>query len=191
MQKQKHRRTKKKYQKKKKGGNNLAYPYKGPYLQNPALAYKGSEYPSPGPKAGGFNFLNSMNTQYGGHSGSSYPNGLVGAPYNNPTNLPGISGIGGNANYYKYNENPTLQTMSLKNIGANPPFLKGGGYKRRVNSKSKKRVRGGAFSNSLGQELLNLGRSVPFTLNSAYNGMFGYAAPQNPSPLAGQFPNSV
>lgn len=205
-----------------RGGSNsglLAHPYKGAYSPNPALAY-----PATQPR-GGINFLNPLNAQSGGyghghgHSTSSYPNGLVGAAYNNPNNLPGVNGIGGDANHYKYNETPTFQPEILTNTGANRPFLNGGksplrggkcllkggksslkggcgtclkGGKRRSSSKRNKRrtslFKGGSTSsNTFGQEFMNLGRNVPFTLRSAYNGLFGLPPPINPSPLVGQF----
>ena len=201
------------------GGSNsglLAHPYKGAYLSNPALAYTGhggysaKMYPSHGAHLNGRNFfLNPLSAQFGGHSSSSYPNGLVGAAYNNPNNLPGVNGIGGDANHYKYNIEPTLQTMSLTSAGANRPFLKGGrcplkggksllkggcgtclkGGRRSSLKRSKKRnpLKGGfTSSNTLGQEFINLGKSIPFAFNSAYNGLFGYPPPINPSPLVGQ-----
>lgn len=193
MPKKQKQKNKKTATKKRRGGSSgfFAYPYKGPNLQNPALAYTGKNgslkggynarmYPAKGPPHSGFNFQNSLQTQYGGH-GSSYPNGLVGSPYNNPNNLPGVNGIPGDSNYYANNMNPTLQTRSLISAGANRPFLRGG------SSKKKRRQTGGfSFSNSMGQELINLGRNVPFALHSAYNGFFGYSPPINPSPLVGQ-----
>jgi hypothetical protein len=178
--KKRHQKTKKRH--KKRGGTNLAYPYNGTYLSKP-LAYTGRGgyssrmYPAVGPRIGGFNFLNPISPQ----SGGGYPNGLVGAAYNNPTNLPGVNGISGNANYYKNNTDPTLQTRLLQNNFANKPFFKGG---------KRKSQKGGAFSNSFGQELINLGRNVPFAFNSAYNGLFGYSPPVNPSPIYGQFANT-
>ena len=218
--------------KKRRGGGSglLAYPYKGAYLSNPALAYSGhggysaKMYPSHGAHLNGRNFfLNPLSEQFGGHSSSSYPNGLVGAAYNNPNNLPGVNGIGGDANHYAYNKSPTLQTMSLTNVGANRPFLRGGrtllkgnksllkgnksllkgnksplkggcgtclkGGRRSSLKRSKRRnpLKGGfTSSNTLGQEFINLGKSIPFAFNSAYNGLFGYPPPINPSPLVGQ-----
>lgn len=164
----KHRKTKK-YQKKKKGGTKF-HNYQ-------------SMYPSTGPRFGGFNFLNPIH-QNGGNS--SYPNGLVGSPYNNPNNLPGVNGIPGSANYYKHNDyNTDVQTAGLKYTGANTPFKGGKSRKRRFRSRSKSR--GGAFSNSLAQDLVNSGRSVGFGFSSAYNGLLGKTPPVNPFPLAGQF----
>ena len=220
--KQKHTR------KRRRGGSHsglLAHPYKGAYSPNPALAY-----PATQPR-GGINFLNPLSAQSGGHghghghSTSSYPNGLVGAAYNNPNNLPGVNGIGGDGNHYKYNETPTLQPEILKNMGANRPFLNGGrcplkggksllkggksllkggksslkggcgtclkGGKRSSSKRNKRRTSlfkgGSTSSNTFGQEFINLGRNVPFTLRSAYNGLFGLPPPINPSPLVGQF----
>jgi len=210
----------KKHQKRKKGGSStMAYTNKGLNLSNPGtLAYTGRSngshlkggnpffkgvnagnsskmYPSPGPPSGGFGFLNPLSAQFGGHGhGSSYPNGLVGSPYNNPNNLPGVNGTQGGANYYENNVKPTLQTMTLKSAGANPPFLKGGRGSSSLKGGKRKQppYKGGAtFSNTLGQEFINLGRSVPFAFNSAYNGLFGYPPPINPSPMAGQFGRSL
>ena len=232
--KQKHTR------KRRRGGSHsglLAHPYKGAYSPNPALAYtrhggySSKMYPSPGAHLNGrgINILNPLSAQYGGHahghSTSSYPNGLVGAAYNNPNNLPGVNGIGGDANHYAYNKSPTLQPSILINAGANRPFLKGGrcplkggksllkggkcllkggksslrggcgtclkGGKRSSSKRNKRRtslLKGGSTSsNTFGQEFINLGRNVPFTLRSAYNGLFGLPPPINPSPLVGQF----
>jgi hypothetical protein len=228
MPKKQKQKNKKSATKKRRGGSNsglLAYPYKGPNLQNPALAYTGNNgslkggyndrmYPAKGPPSGGFSFPNSLQTQYGGH-GSSYPNGLVGSPYNNPNNLPGVNGIPGDSNYYENNINPTLQTATLISAGANRPFLRGGtcSLKRggnkfnggkylkggcggtcalRGGKRKRNRQSGGfSFSNSMGQELINLGRNVPFALNSAYNGFFGYSPPINPSPLVGQLARPI
>lgn len=191
MQKQKHRKTKK-HQKKNKGGG--VHPYR------PANHYgilggtnTARMYPSPGPRSGGFNFVNPLTAQFGGHA--SYPNGLVESAYNNPTNLPGVNGVQGDANHYRYNSDPTLQTRTLTSVGANRPFLKGGcgtcslkGGKRY--KKAKVHKGGTTFTGTLAQEFINAGRNIPFTFNSVYNTIRGYPPPINPSPVSGQFARS-
>ena len=59
-----------------------------------------------------------------------------------------------------------------------------------TNKKSKKQ-RGGALSNFLMQDFVNLGRQAQFGFGSAYNGINGFPAPVNPLPWKGQFPNGA
>ena len=214
MPKKQKQKNKKSATKKRRGGGSnsgfFAYPQsKAGSSPNPSLAYTGHNsslkggfnartYPATTSPSGGNNLFPNPLHQTGGHS---YPNGLVGAPYNSQNNLPGANSIGGDANYYKYNINPTLQTRSLISAGANPPFLRGGSSKKRKLKRGKRlnggtcplmRQSGGATSsNTITQELVNVGRNIPFTLKSAYNGFFGYSPPINPSPLVGQLVRPV
>lgn len=118
------------------------------------------------------------------NNGIPYPNGLVGSPYNNPTNLPGANGIPGDANYYSNNTYNNDVSRQMVNVGANPPFLslKGG---RKGKNKTRK-MRGGNLSNFFMQDLVNLGRQFTHGVGTAFNGLNGYPAPQNPLPWKGQ-----
>ena len=233
-------KTRKNYLGGKPTNINLAYPSNNVHsVPNPFLAYTGNGgaacsstefasnlaypqnvnganpiYPSAGPPSGGFNFLNSTNSQRGGSSrslrvkgfmqggshrvgckcskckknfsggagnnGIPYPNGLVGSPWTPSVGgWPGVNGVDGDSNYYKLNTYPTDVQTSIINAGANRPFSIGG----------RKKQKGGALSNFLAQDLINVGRQFQFGLGSAYNAIAGYAAPTNPLPWKGQFPN--
>jgi hypothetical protein len=121
------------------------------------------------------------------NNGIPYPNGLVGKPFVNPTNLPGATQIPGDANYYSLNTYINDISRQMQNIGANPPFL---GFKGGKKMKTKK-LRGGTLSNFLGQDLINLGRQFTYGVGSAYNALNGYSAPTNPLPWKGQLPNTA
>jgi len=123
-----------------------------------------------------------------GNNGIPYPNGLVGAAYVNSSNLPGANGIPGDANYYSNNTYNNDVSRQMIDVGANSPFLgflglKGG---RRRHTKKNRKQRGGALSNFLGQDLINLGRQLGHGVGSAFNGLNGYPAPANPLPWKGQ-----
>ncbi len=130
------------------------------------------------------------------NGGIPYPDGLVGKPYVNPTNLPGANHIPGDANYYSLNTYINDVSRQMLDIGANRPFLgffKGGKRIKRIkksNNKTRK-MKGGTLSNFLGQDLINLGRQFTFGVGSAYNALNGYSAPTNPLPWKGQLPNSA
>jgi len=180
------------------GGANpyLAYPSNNvPSVPNPHLAYNGKGgklvYPNHGPQPlKGDYFINpstlrggscgACGLQRGGgcsNNGIPYPNGLVGSGWT-PEHTPG-TGVAGDYNHYKFNTqggNPQTQMIAT---GAGKPFLGGG----------KKNQKGGALDNFLFQDVMNLGRQFSFGLGSAYNTVAGYAAPVNPLPWKGQFPN--
>jgi hypothetical protein len=239
---------------------SLAYPYNGPVVPNPALAYSGKGgyksqngifpepsnlaitrtsnvnganplYPNTGPPYNGFNFLNPVNQQRGGscgcgmsfmkggsikkhrqgckcslckkkkqsmtggggcttgNNGIQYPNGLVGRPFVNPSNLPGANGITGDANYYSNNTYNNDVSRQMVDVGANKPFLgfsafKGG--KRHTHTKKSRKQCGGTLSNFIGQDLINLGRQITYGAGSAFNALNGYQAPVNPLPWKDQ-----
>jgi hypothetical protein len=120
------------------------------------------------------------------NNGTPFPNGLVGAPYNNPTNLPGANGVVGNANYYANNTYNNDISRQMTNVGANPPFLSlKGGRKGRKGRKTRK-MRGGNLTNLLGQDLVNLTRQFTHGIGTAYNGLQGYPASPNPLPWKDQ-----
>jgi len=122
-----------------------------------------------------------------GNNGIPYPNGLVGKPYVNSSNLPGANGIPGDANYYSNNTYNNDISRQMVDVGANPPFLgflglKGG----RKHTKKNRKQRGGTLSNFLGQDLINLGRQLGHGVGTAFNALNGYHAPVNPLPWKGQ-----
>jgi hypothetical protein len=118
----------------------------------------------------------------GGNPGIPYPNGLVGSRWTPSVDgLPGVDGIPGNSNYIENNTYNNDISRKMVDVGANPPFLKGG----------KRKQKGGTLSNFMGQDLINLGRQFQFGVGSAYNALAGYAAPTNPLPWKGQFPTKT
>ena len=119
----------------------------------------------------------------GGNPGIPYPNGLVGSPYvpGNIDKWPGVDSIGGNHNYYSNNTYNNDISRQMVDVGANPPFLKGG----------KRKQRGGTISNFMAQDLINLGRQFQFGVGSAYNALAGYTAPVNPLPWKDQMPSKT
>jgi len=117
------------------------------------------------------------------NNGIPYPNGLVGAAYSNPTNLPGVNGIPGGANFYSNNTYNNDVSRQMTNVGANPPFLglKGGKRNKLHYTKKNKRQLGGTLSNFIGQDFINLGRQFTHGVGSMFNSLNGY--PQHVSPL--------
>jgi len=123
------------------------------------------------------------------------PQGLVGSPWTpNSQGWPGVDGVDGNRNYLALNNYKVDPQTALISVGANPPFLYGGrkasngGRKRRFTKR--KRQRGGALSNLLGQDFINLGRQIQYGIGSAYNGLNGYPAPTPVLPWQGQLPRT-
>ena len=93
-------------------------------------------YPSPGPKFGGFNFLNpTSQLQRGGNSAA-----LIGNSWSpSPSNWPGVNG--GSANHLSlnpYKEGTDIQ-LGMKASGANPPFSVGGGKRKQRTLKNIKK----------------------------------------------------
>ena len=128
----------------------------------------------------------------GGNAGIPYPNGLVGSPWTPSNNgWPGVNGIDGDRNYIAYNNYHTDISRQMVDLGANPPFLKGGQRKQNRKMQNRRKQRGGSLSNFMGQDLVNLGRQFNFGLGSAYNALAGYSAPINPMPWKDQLPNKM
>jgi len=128
-----------------------------------------------------------------GNNGIPYPNGLVGAAYNNPTNLPGANGIPGDANYYSNNTYNNDVSRQMEAVGANPPFLgfplfKGGKRSKHKSSHTKKnrKQRGGTLSNFIGQDLINLGRQFTHGIGNTFNALNGYPSHTSPLPWKDQ-----
>lgn len=116
----------------------------------------------------------------GGNAGIPYPNGLAGSPWTSSVDgWPGVDGVGGNHNYFANNMYNNDVSRQMVDVGANPPFLKGG----------KRKQKGGNLTNFISQDLINLGRQFQFGMGSAYNALAGYASPVNPLPWKDQFPN--
>lgn len=123
-----------------------------------------------------------------GNNGIPYPNGLVGNPWTAPVSgWPGVDHINGDRNYLAYNEYKTDPQTATTYTGANPPFSIGG----KKNTTRRRRQYGGVFANSIGQDLINVGRQFQFGLGSAYNALAGYSAPVNPMPWKGQLPTTA
>jgi len=194
----------------------LAYTGKGGMLTNTNAADK--TIPNTGPLFNGFNFLNPQGSQHGGNCASCapgfmvggkkhrsnckcssckkkmmkggnpgipYPDGLVGTAWNPSTNsLPGVNGVQGDSNYLALNQFKVDPQTAMIATGANRPFSVGGKTRKRGQ-------KGGALSNFLGQDLINLGRQFQFGVGSAYNTLSGYAAPVSPLPWRDQIPTAA
>jgi len=77
----------------------------------------------------------------GGNKGIPYPDGLVGSPWTPSVGgWPGVNGIPGDSNYYPVNTYNNDISRQMVNVGANPPFLKGGktDFKRDLEIESQK-----------------------------------------------------
>jgi hypothetical protein len=137
------------------------------------------------PRQNGLSFINPSNNQQGGNCGcgipmrggvGTYPNGLVGSPWQASTDgLPGVNGIPGDRNYLGGN----MYTSDVQTAMQSSPLVGGKG-------KKKGKQRGGTTSNFLFQDLVNLGRQFQYGLGSAYNGISGYPPGPNPMPWKSQ-----
>jgi hypothetical protein len=132
-----------------------------------------------------------------GNGGISYPNGLLGKPWTpNASGWPGVDGIAMNRNHIGYNTySPVDISRQMTDVFPNPFKLIGGRKNKKLNKKNKynktKKIRGGAMSNMLGQDLVNLGRQVQYGIGSAYNTVLGYPTPVNPLPWKDQLQNKL
>jgi len=155
-------------------------------------------YPNKGIPTKMFNFINPQISQVGGNKKTvknmkmkggkelmQNENG-VNPNYSNNTSIAKWFGDSNTTNYQNfipYNNFKNSLTTSIINTGANRPFL--GGKKIRIKTqkhKNKKSQRGGSFSNSLTQDLVNLGRQIQYGFGSAYNSINGYNQTVNPLP---------
>ena len=116
-----------------------------------------------------------------------YPNGLVGTAWTPKiSSWPGVNGVDGDSNYYPLNTySPVDISREMVDIGASKPFIGGGGKNQKKKKLSKfktKKYRGGNWSNSFGQDLINLGRSSFYNMNTTFNALKGVHPPTNPLP---------
>jgi hypothetical protein len=126
-----------------------------------------------------------------GNNGIPYPNGLVGKPFVDPSNLPGAKGISGDANYYSLNKYIPDVSRQMIDVGANKPFLGFWGVKGGRRQKKTRKQCGGTLSNFIGQDIINLGRQFTYGLGTAFNALNGTPGPVNPLPWKGQLVQQV
>lgn len=116
--------------------------------------------------------------------GTWAPQGLIGKPWTpSPSGWPGVNG---SRNYLDYNLYKADPQTALIDVGPNPPFLTGGKKHRGRKGRKSRKLRGGALSNFLTQDFINLGRQAQFGVGSTYNGINGFPAPVNPLPWKDQ-----
>jgi hypothetical protein len=115
--------------------------------------------------------------QNGGNSSIiKNPGPFIGPPWTpNVENWPGVGMKQGETNYYPLNTNTYSDYHNMKPAK--------GGKTRAINKNNKTKKSGGGF---LGQDLVNLGRTLSFGLGSAYNAVSGYSQPLNPLPYKDQ-----
>ena len=208
---------------------NLAYTgSKIPTVPNPFLAYTGkgggscsnaAAYPSAGPSAGGFNFLNPQSTQRGGCGPACLaPLAMLGGKYRrskkyNKHKRTMKGGTGNNGIPYPNGLVGSAWTSNMSTwpgvdgIDGNRNYLELNKYPTDPQTamiatgaqppfsigggRRKRRQKGGTLSNFLGQDFINLGRQFQHGLGTAYNGITGYAAPVSPLPWKGQLSNTA
>lgn len=190
------------------GDGYLAYPSSNvPKILNPDLAYTGKGgntsaiYPSVGPtnpknniflspispiKGGSGCSSCQLNLFKGGTCGtckrglvggngqSTYPNGLIGKAWTpNPSGWPGVYGNASDRNHLGYNTYTPVD-ISRQMVGGK-------------NKKNKRTRRcGGALSNTIAQDFINLGRSVEHSIGNTYNIFRGNSLSPNPLPWKDQ-----
>ena len=132
------------------------------------------------------------------NGGIPYPNGLLGNSWTpNPAGWPGVDNIAMDRNHLGYNTySPVDVSREMVNEFPNPFKIICGGKsiktkqqkmkKQKTKQQKMKKHRGGAFSNMLGQDLINLGRQMSYGTGSAYNAVLGHKEPVNPLPWKGQ-----
>jgi hypothetical protein len=134
----------------------------------------------------------------GRNFGDPVPNGLLGQSWTgNVATWPGVDGVAMNRGHYDLNTYANDVSRQTQDIGANFPFSglswKGGRGRRRRRTRTRthrrrstRRHKGGALSNYLSQDIINLGREFGFSTQSAYNTLAGQPAPVNPMPWKDQ-----
>jgi hypothetical protein len=132
-----------------------------------------------------------------GNGGIPYPNGLLGKSWTpNSSGWPGVNDIAMDRNHLGYNTySPVDISRQMIDEFSNPFKLIGGRKNKKINKKNKynrtKKIKGGAMSNLLGQDLINLGRQISYGMGSAYNTVLGYPSPANPLPWKDQLQNKL
>jgi len=161
-------------------------------------------YPNRGIAPSKFDFLNSQSPQRGGcggagmcglhqsggGSGIPYPDGLIGRPYGSALeDLPGIDMVQGNRNFYSPNSYNNSLSTSMTYTGANRPFSIGGRKKRDRSKRRRKRTcrsrqKGGfiGLTNTIGQDLVNMGREIGYGVHTTVNRFAGTQPGPNPLP---------
>jgi hypothetical protein len=140
-----------------------------------------------------------------GNGGIPYPNGLLGKSWTpNPAGWPGVTDVAMNNNHLGYNTySPVDISRQMVNEFSNPFKLIGGRRKHKKLTKHQKtkhrknkhhktkKLHGGALSNLLAQDFVNVGRQLGYGAGSTYNAVLGYPAPTNPLPWKDQLPSSL
>ena len=122
------------------------------------------------------------------------PGPILGSPWNTSVKgLPGENGIGGDRNYLASYANSITndpqQQMSMSASGYKTLNSMVGGRHKRHNKRHTKTIkRGGGF---IPTDLLNLGRNVNYSINSAYNTFKGYNPPVNHLPYKDQLTGAL
>jgi hypothetical protein len=116
------------------------------------------------------------------------PGPILGSAWNTSVKeWPGMNGIGGDRNYLNSYAssitNDPQQQMSMSNSGYKTANSMVGGRRHRKTNK-----RGGGF---IPTDLLNLGRNVNYSVNSAYNTFKGYNPPVNHLPYKDQLTGAL
>jgi hypothetical protein len=122
------------------------------------------------------------------------PGPVVGSAWE-PNKLPGENGIGGDRNFlspYNTDNNPQLK-MTMNDAGYKTLNSMVGGKHRRKKNRTcsrklnSRKLSGGGF---FPEDLVNLGRSISYNYQSAYNAIKGYEPPVNPLPYKDQMANT-
>jgi hypothetical protein len=192
------------------GGNPVA---QGPVLIEPPIN-KGDYIPIPGiaQNGGSCGACGQTQVMSGGNffkSPGPMPGPRVGSAWE-PNKLPGENGIGGDRNFlspYNTDNNPQLK-MTMNDAGYKTLNSMVGGKHRRKKNRTRSRklnsrklnsrklnsrklnsrkLSGGGF---FPEDLVNLGRSISYNYQSAYNAIKGYEPPVNPLPYKDQMANT-
>jgi hypothetical protein len=174
----------------------------GTYNQNRLYPYEGPKQPFPGwlgsstiQSGGSCDACTRSMTggrrkrykkQKGGYNGLPYgnnlppmkapivPNGLTGSPWNANFKWPGTDLVQGNFNHYSLNKYIPDVVTAIKDIGANFPFLKGGGGRRKLRRGRTRKVRGGGFiNNTFFKDIQNGVESVAYNNKVMLNNLTG------------------
>lgn len=161
-----------------------------PAIQN----WLNSQIKKGGTKGGGCGCqtMGSLFSMKGGRNyGDLVPNGHLGEPWTGSIKTwPGVDGVSMNRNHFPLNTYANDVSRQMLNVGANFPFNIKGGKKRHHSKKHKKRhykQKGRGMSNYLGTDILNLGRTLNYNIQSNINEASAVKPPVSPLPWRGQF----